>query len=110
MRNGSLELAMHPHVTPEQTPQHSPQRSTELPEIPVGSSNGISRAQPFDMWAAQNGTAEPSEQVRALLYCIIWANPGNGLDLLPASWPGVLSKSTRAPGKQRKLSQVIWGN
>ena len=63
MRNGSLELAMHPHVTPEQTPQHSPEREAPLIEIPLGLSKGISRAEPFDMWAAQNGSAGPSEQV-----------------------------------------------
>ena len=64
VRNGYLELTMHPHVTPEQTPQHSPQRDAPLIEIPLGLSKGISRAEPFDMWAAQNGTAQPPEQVK----------------------------------------------
>ena len=54
---------MHPHVTPEQTPQHSPQRDAPLIENPLGLSKGISRAEPFDMWAAQNGIAQ-SEQVK----------------------------------------------
>ncbi len=65
VRNGSLEQAMRPHVTPEQTQQHSPQTSAQALEMPLGPSKGDSRARPFDMWAAQNASAEPSEQVRA---------------------------------------------
>ena len=65
VRNGSLEQAMRPHVIPEQTQQHSPQTSAQALEMPLGPSKGDSRAQPFEMWAAQKASAEASEQVRA---------------------------------------------
>ena len=64
VRNGSLEQAMHPHVTPEQTPQPSPQRDAQPLEAPLEPSKGASQAQPFDMWAAQNGSAQASEKAR----------------------------------------------
>ena len=66
MRKGSLEQALRPHVRPEQTPLPSPERDAQPLGISLGPSKGISRAQPFDMWAAQNGSAEPSEQVTPL--------------------------------------------
>ena len=54
---------MHPQVTLEQTPQPSPERDAQPLETPLVPSKGTSRAQPFDMWAAQNGSPEASEQV-----------------------------------------------
>lgn len=82
MRNGSLEQALHPHVTPEQTPRPSPERDAQALEIALGPSKGISRAQPFDMWAAQNGSAEPSEQVRASTWSLHL-----GRSLAGGQWP-----------------------